>query len=637
MSGVTYPAATMKQRSLVLTVLVLAAGCDDASDGAGGSGGASGSTSSSSDATTSSTTTSSTTASSTTTTTGSTSSGAVCTPGTTEPCYTGPVTTKDVGICTDGVRTCDASGAFGACTGEILPATETCATPEDEDCDGQVNEEGALCVCAPNAMVSCYDGPANTMGVGPCASGLALCDAQGLTLGACEGQVLPAAENCIGSVDEDCDGGLAVCTGDALWAKRFGDVAAQRPRSVAAFPDGGVIVTGAFAQTIDLGGGTLMSGGSDDVFLARFDAAGNHVWSKRFGNSVAQSGISVAVDAQGNVIVMGDYAGTIDPGGGILTSQGATDVFVAKYDSAGAFLWARSFGSAAAQNAGGVAVDDVGDVIVTGSFNGAITFGATVLLSAGSTDMFLAKLDAVGNAVWSKRFGDTAAQVGVAVAAGPANAIALTGTNAGSVDFGSGALMTAGGTDVVLAHFDAAGAPSWAHQFGNSANQTAVDVAIDAVGDVVTTGAFAGSIDLGGGNLTAAGGNDIYLGRFSAAGTFLWAKRFGASGADAGRGVAVDPFGAVILVGDFSGTVNFDGGALMSAGSTDLVVAKFDPLGNHVWSKRAGDGAAQTGEDVAATATALFVAGTFAGTIDLGTGALISSGATDVLLASLLP
>ncbi|TKC98112.1 hypothetical protein E8A74_42540 [Polyangium fumosum] len=131
----------------------------------------------------------------------------VCAPGSSEPCYTGPMGTAGLGICMAGTQVCNDLGtAYGPCTGEVTPVAETCATAEDDDCDGQTNEEGAGCVCPPNAVLPCYTGPVGTLGVGLCKAGTAMCNALGTALGDCMGQTLPATETCATPGDDDCDG-----------------------------------------------------------------------------------------------------------------------------------------------------------------------------------------------------------------------------------------------------------------------------------------------------------------------------------------------------------------------------------------------------------------------------------------------
>jgi hypothetical protein len=133
--------------------------------------------------------------------------GCACTPGSTTACYSGPPESEGKGLCTGGMQTCNAQGTgYGACVGEVVPEPETCNTPDDDDCDGETNEEGAACVCTPSAVTPCYNGPAGTLGLGPCQGGMATCNAQGTVLGACVGEVTPVGETCNTPIDDDCDG-----------------------------------------------------------------------------------------------------------------------------------------------------------------------------------------------------------------------------------------------------------------------------------------------------------------------------------------------------------------------------------------------------------------------------------------------
>ncbi len=136
-----------------------------------------------------------------------------CAPGATEACYTGPAGTQGVGLCRPGMRVCNSSGSgFGSCEGEVVPAAETCATADDEDCDGKANEEGAACVCVPGTTSPCYAGPAGTAGVGQCRSGMQTCEPSGARHGSCAGEVLPKTEDCTTPTDDDCDGQAPPCT-----------------------------------------------------------------------------------------------------------------------------------------------------------------------------------------------------------------------------------------------------------------------------------------------------------------------------------------------------------------------------------------------------------------------------------------
>jgi hypothetical protein len=189
-----------------------------------------------------------------------------------------------------------------------------------------------------------------------------------------------------------------------LLSQRFGGVIDQLGVGVAVDGSGNVVVTGEFEGTVDFGGGPLTSTGSYDIFLAKFDEAGNHVWSRRFGDASEQYGMSVTVDVSGNVIVTGRFDGTVDFGGAALTSAGNWDIFVAKFDEASNHLWSDSYGDESNQSGSGVAVDGSGNVIVTGRFDGTVDFGSGPLTSAGNWDIFVAKFDEAGNHLWSDSY-----------------------------------------------------------------------------------------------------------------------------------------------------------------------------------------------------------------------------------------
>src|SRR6185369_13104181 len=129
---------------------------------------------------------------------------------------------------------------------------------------------------------------------------------------------------------------------------------------------------GTFAGTINLGGANLVSQGGNDVWLAKLDPLGNHLWSKDIGGGSDQSVQGVAVDGGGNVVVVGTMDGSVDFGGGAQPTAGGNDVFVAKYDASGALLWAKRFGDANDQAPAGVALDSASDAFVVGATGGAV-------------------------------------------------------------------------------------------------------------------------------------------------------------------------------------------------------------------------------------------------------------------------
>jgi hypothetical protein len=413
-----------------------------------------------------------------------------------------------------------------------------------------------------------------------------------------------------------------------LWSKRFGDANSQQALAVAGDASGNVIVAGTFAGAVDFGGGALTSAGHDDIFVAKFRSNGDHLWSKRFGDGFDQRCNSVAVDALGNVILAGYCPGAVDFGGGALTSAGQDDIFVAKFASDGAHLWSKRFGDGTNQYAALVAVDASGNVILAGYFPGTVDFGGGALACAGNGDIFVAKFASDGAHLWSKRFGDGFDQRCYSVAVDASGNVIVTGTFAGTVDFGGGALTCAGNGDIFVAKFASDGAHLWSRRFGDG---NAAAAAVDASGNVIVAGYFKGAVDFGGGALTSAGGYDIFVAKFASDGAHLWSKRFGDGSYQGADAVAVDASGNVIVTGRGGDTIDFGGGAL--AGNY-IFVAKFGPNGAHLWSKGLGDWTYAYAVVTVDASGNVIVTGAFAGTVDFGGGALTSTSAANEIFVA---
>jgi subtilisin-like proprotein convertase family protein len=376
--------------------------------------------------------------------------------------------------------------------------------------------------------------------------------------------------------------------GSLGWATRFGGTGSEAPRTIATDAGGNTYVVGNCPPgTVTFGAFSLTSGGA---FLAKLDPVGNFTWARQFGGDGYAFG--VAVDGSGNVFASGRFSGTGSFGSGLtLTSVGFQDAFVVKLDSSGNTLWARRMGgggtsTTGADNAEGMSTDPNGNVYVTGCFTGTGTFGSTSLTSTVGQDVFVARLDSLGNFQWAQRMGGdidgTEIGIGTAVdsrSADPSTwAVYVTGDVTGNnVDFGS-TTFAAPNTDTFVAKLNAAtGSFTWADHFSGSTLGTGYGIALDGAGNVYSTGRIYGTTDFD----PAAGTFVLTTDNFSAFvskldpnGNFLAAWQ--AVGNSVGGAIAADTAGDVWVFGSLFDTTTVPTGQTF-AGPNQFVMRMNNP------------------------------------------------------------
>src|SRR5215208_3586212 len=331
-------------------------------------------------------------------------------------------------------------------------------------------------------------------------------------------------------------------------------------------------------------------------------------WAKRIGSVSYDAGTSLAVDVNGNAYVTGNFSGTVDfnPGAGVynLTSTGEADIYISKLNTNGSLLWAKRIGGVLSESGHDVAVDGDGNVYSIGIFYGTVDFdpgaGAYNLSSAGSSDVFISKLDANGNFVWAKNVGGTSNDYGNGLVADGTGNIYISGYFSDVADFDPSAgeydLTSVGSDDIFISKFDGNGSLVWAKSMGGTSNDSGNALVVDESGNVYTIGTFWGTVDFDPGagiyNLSSGGNLDIFISELNNNGQFVWAKKMGGTASDSGADIAIDGAGSVYSTGSFNGTADFDPGAsvynLTSNGYWDFFISKFDNDGNLICVKSMG-------------------------------------------------
>ena len=263
--------------------------------------------------------------------------------------------------------------------------------------------------------------------------------------------------------------------GNPLWGAQLGTPQHDHATRLASDGAGGVFVVG---ETTGSLAGPQVGGG--DVWLARFDGAGNLLWSVQLGSSGYDRVGGLVADGVGGLLVGGDTPGTL--GGPPL---GGTDLFLARYDASGGLQWIHQTGSPGIEMLTALAPDGSGGCYAGGS---QWVTGPSI----EQPDAWLGRFDAAGNLLWERRFGTAQDESTWALATdrvgGNAVGVYALGTTRGSL-FGTN---VDGDRDAWMLRVDAAGAPAWSHQLGAEGDDVPAAAASDGLGGVVAGGSADG-------------------------------------------------------------------------------------------------------------------------------------------------
>jgi len=422
-----------------------------------------------------------------------------------------------------------------------------------------------------------------------------------------------------------------------MWpfATRAGGARLDVASAVATFADGSALVVGEMQGAATFGAATLVGAGDGDAFVAKVAPDGTWAWATRAGGENFDAAQGVATLADGSAIVAGYFTFVANFGGTPLTGgAGFENVFVAKLDPTGAWLWTIAAPSGSSAITTGVDALPDGGAIVTGSFDGSATFGTTTLTSTGVKDAFVAKTDPDGSWAWATRAGGSGSVGGTAVGTLADGGAIVTGTVDGSATFGTSTLTSTGGGDAFVARIGPDGAWIWATRAGGAAFDGGTGVGTLADGGAIVTGTFGATVAFGTTSLTSAGGLDVFVGRIEADGSWAWATRAGGAGSDGARAVSALADGSAIVAGGLGGDATFGATTLTGAGPRDAFVAGIDPDGSWAWAARAESSGTALATGVAALADgSAIVTGAFADHATFGSISLASGGEWDAFVA----
>jgi hypothetical protein len=456
--------------------------------------------------------------------------------------------------------------------------------------------------------------------------------------------------------------------------------------SIASDASGNIYTSGSFEGTTVFGSGAgatiLTSKGGRDAFVAKHDSFGNLLWVKSFGGPLTDQVKDVVVDRDGNVVMAGEFYGTVDldPGVGVdsmtaLANSGSNPqwnwlgVVVWKLNSDGNYLWAKTYDGPLFDTGVSVAVDNNGNIAITGVVTGSVdldpspgrTLEPTPL--GGDGDVFVSTFKPSGELMWAQRFGSLGYDTGESVAFDSDGALYVSGSFQRTADFNPGdreESLTAVGSDsnpkdVFISKFNALGEFQWVKQYkgyGDGDRPATVSVGIDDY--VYLSGDFNGELVFYTNvdkqdtfTVSSVGTRDGFISKWNRIGSHVWTKRIGSSGgAIYGVTTAIDSSGNIFTTGSETGTVVLDSGngiiTISSAGDKDIFISKLNSSGNFVWVKSLGSRAEDSGLGIAVDISGnVYFTGYFNGEADLDptneVKNFLSVGAKDIFISKLNP
>jgi hypothetical protein len=423
-----------------------------------------------------------------------------------------------------------------------------------------------------------------------------------------------------------CDAGDDGC---GAWSQQF--AGSGWGTAIATDGEGNVLVAGSFSGTADFGGGPLTAAGGADMFVAKLDSTGQPIWSRHMDHfGLREEARDIEVDGAGNVTVLGQSDGAE-----------ARYSPVIRLDADGRILWSRYFdyGTTGGAAVHGIAVDSAGNLLIIGMLSGTVDFGGGSLTSVSEFDMFVVELDAAGRYVWGRQFHGSGGITGLAVDG--ADNVLLTGMFDVMIDLGGGPLTGTGTgwNDMFVAKLGPTGQHVWSRHFAPATVYLGPDnIAVDSTGNVLVLGRCPDMTDFGGGPLTSpVGGCGTFVVKLDAGGRHVWSQEYGQSDdAEHAGGIATDRWGNVLVTVSSMRTMDFGGGPLIGGGF-DIVVARLRAAGELLWSDRFGDASTQLPMAIAADGAGnILLTGSFGGTLDFGTGLLDSENGS-IFVTRLVP
>lgn len=318
-------------------------------------------------------------------------------------------------------------------------------------------------------------------------------------------------------------------------------------------------------------------------------------WALEAGGHGVDQGYCICIDENSNSYVGGFFSDTSYFGDEMLISENLKDVFVAKYDSTGAFQWVVQGGGSGSNTCAGITSDQNNNIFITGWFSESLQTGETFIESYGSYDMFVIKINPEGEVLWARNAGGESDDYGNRLTINMEGDVIISGSYRHIANFGEETIIESlGDRDIFIANYSNEGIFQWVKKFGGKGEDRAYGIDCNSSGEIYFTGFFNGICFFGDTELFSPSIISTYTAKLNAGGEILWANKAGGGANDLSRGfgLGVDNSGNAYATGFFSGNLNFtEENSLHSTGGQfdfDNYIVKYNAEGDFIWAKNSG-------------------------------------------------
>lgn len=376
-----------------------------------------------------------------------------------------------------------------------------------------------------------------------------------------------------------------------VWARSISSPDYETARCITTDPSGNIFAAGRFTgPSLKVGTFTLTNifATRDDIFLAKYDPNGNAIWAKSFGGMEHEDIHDIAIDSIGNCTILGEFASPYIGFGsfGFFNSgpSGTRDIFLVKLDSVGNVIWATTYGGNGEDYGFSFDTDTDGNIFFTGSFSSSsIALGTFTLNPTSSGSCFIAKSDPGGNIIWAQNSGSTGD-----IATDKSGCAYLTGSFSwatatfGTITFTNTSFGSS--TDAFIVKYDPDGASVWGVASGGNYSEEMRSIKADKAGNIYFTGNwFGASANFGGYSLSTPGIINSFVGKITPYGAIRWIRMIKNDTINYTYSLSTGKDGFLYVGGTFDCPITLGTTTLSGTGHIKAYVAKYDTAGTALW------------------------------------------------------